>query len=163
MYTYDNNGDDNMKKGFTLIELLAVIIVLSVVAVIAIPIIGSVIESGKTGAIENSANIYIKEIETKFSEWTVEGMPNPDIFDNGEDGYAKIDVQNLNSILDIDGDAPISGIIKISNDYSSDNHFFGYVVEADLIYDGDYSVIYRYDTSGTTHGNRATIEVHKGE
>ena len=43
------------QKGFTLIELLAVIVVLAVIALIAIPIITSVIDKAKVGALKDSA------------------------------------------------------------------------------------------------------------
>ena len=51
------------KKGFTLIELLAVIVVLAVIALIATPIVLNLINTAKKGAAEQSALIYIKEIE----------------------------------------------------------------------------------------------------
>ncbi len=40
-----------MKKGFTLIELLAVIVILSIIALIATPMILGVIETTKKGAL----------------------------------------------------------------------------------------------------------------
>ena len=43
------------RKGFTLIELLAVIVVLAIIAIIAIPIITSVIDKAKVGALKDSA------------------------------------------------------------------------------------------------------------
>ena len=51
------------KKGFTLIELLAVIVVLAIIALIATPIVLNLINNAKKGAAEQSASIYIKEIE----------------------------------------------------------------------------------------------------
>ena len=50
-----------MKKGFTLIELLAVIVILSVIAVIATPIILGVVETTKKAALKESANALIEE------------------------------------------------------------------------------------------------------
>ena len=43
-----------MKKGFTLVELLAVIVILAIVALIAVPIIYEQIELSKKGAAESS-------------------------------------------------------------------------------------------------------------
>ena len=43
------------RKGFTIIELLAVIVVLAVIALIAIPVITSVIDKAKQGALKDSA------------------------------------------------------------------------------------------------------------
>ena len=44
-----------MKKGFTLIELLAVILILGIISLIAIPKVTDVIEDAKKGAAETSA------------------------------------------------------------------------------------------------------------
>ena len=151
-----------MKKGFTLIEMLAVIIVLAVIAVIAIPIVANVIESGKIGATENSTNIYIKEVETKFSEWSIEGIPT-NLGAVSEGDYIIIDVQKLNSVLNLDGDVPTVGTIKIDNNYSLDSHFFGYVIDAELTFDNGYKAVYQYDVSENFQGNRATIEIQKSE
>ena len=43
------------KKGFTLVELLAVVVVLAVVSIIAIPITINIIENARKGALEDSA------------------------------------------------------------------------------------------------------------
>ena len=51
------------RKGFTLIELLAVIVVLAVIALIGTPIVLNLINTAKKGAAEQSAIIYLKEIE----------------------------------------------------------------------------------------------------
>ena len=51
-------------KGFTLIELLAVIVVLAVIALIATPIVLSLVNNAKKGAAEASAYAYVKEVET---------------------------------------------------------------------------------------------------
>ena len=49
-----------MKKGFTLIELLAVIIILSIIALIAVPIIFNIIENSRDNALKNSASGLIR-------------------------------------------------------------------------------------------------------
>ena len=52
-----------MKKGFTLIELLAVIVILAIVSVIAVPIMLNVIDKAKQGTAESSALGYIDAVE----------------------------------------------------------------------------------------------------
>ena len=56
-----------MKKGFTLIELLAVIVILSVIALIATPMILGVVETAKKGAAKSSALGYIDAVEKTIS------------------------------------------------------------------------------------------------
>ena len=59
-----------MKKrnGFTLIELLAVIIVLAIIALIAMPIIFNVIENAKIKAMENSTYGVIDAVRLEYME-----------------------------------------------------------------------------------------------
>ena len=56
------------KKGFTLIELLAVIVVLSIIALITTPIIFNVIENAKIKSIEKSCYGVIDAVRTKYAE-----------------------------------------------------------------------------------------------
>ena len=56
------------KKGFTLIELLAVIIVLSIIALITIPVVTSTIKNAKKGVAEVSIQNYIRAVELTIRE-----------------------------------------------------------------------------------------------
>ena len=54
------------RKGFTLIELLAVILILGIIALIAIPIVTRLIRQARLGAWEATGNHMIKAAETFF-------------------------------------------------------------------------------------------------
>ena len=56
------------KKGFTLIELLAVIIILGVLMIIAIPAVTSYIQNSRKSAYVDTAMAYVKAVTTKVNE-----------------------------------------------------------------------------------------------
>ena len=94
------------KKGFTLIELLAVILVLGIISLIAIPSVSAVVEQSKKGSLEVSTDNLVKEVKTKC---TTELLSKNDI--SGVYNIADGVVQGLN--LEISGKLPDSGTINI--------------------------------------------------
>ena len=62
------------QKGFTLIELLAVIVVLAVIALISVPIITSVIDKAKVGALKDSAYGILEASELYLAKNMSEGI-----------------------------------------------------------------------------------------
>lgn len=88
-----------MKKGFTLIELIGVIILLSVIAMVAVPIVDKNLKEGKEKALENQ----ISSIKLSMRNWLSD---NPNInLANGEAitltliqlkqyGYVDFDIKN---------------------------------------------------------------------
>lgn len=90
-------------KGFTLIELLAVLVVLSIIALVGYSVIGDVIETSKKQAALESARNYVSAVNLKIMNDTVNG-------DNIEDGI--YDVNDFS--VDFEGTRPKSGDIQIA-------------------------------------------------
>ena len=109
------------KKGFTLIELLAVIVVLAIIALIATPIVMNTIKNAKKGAAERTADNYIKQVETAVAESRIDGTKvangtyniQPDGNLCPTSGCGENDKDKI--IIDMSGNKPTSGIIKIEN------------------------------------------------
>ena len=59
---------DSMKRGFTLVELLAVLILLGVVSLIAIPSIGKILNRSREKARESTKNELIKAAKNYYAD-----------------------------------------------------------------------------------------------
>ena len=74
------------KKGFTLVELLATIVVLSVIALIATPIILNVIEKAKKGALVSSVNGLVESANMYYTNEIIKGNISEDVIFDFEEG-----------------------------------------------------------------------------
>ena len=125
------------RRGFTLIELLAVIVVLAIIALIATPIVTSIIKNAKKSAAERSAGNYIEAMEIAIAE-------SKAINKTVKDGEYKISPEGdicLNDncsdklSIDVNGNKPNSGKITIKDGEVSK---IGTIIVL-----GDYNVRYK--------------------
>ena len=107
-----------MKKnnGFTLIELLAVITVLAIVLLIAVPAIGNVIEKSKKNTFESSAKGLLDAANYFHSKNILSLSEEPYIFsfDDGKSGEAIVDEKAYK--LAYSGKAPDGGHVTLRDD-----------------------------------------------
>ncbi|MDO4963711.1 MAG: hypothetical protein Q4E75_06440, partial [bacterium] len=94
------------------IELLAVIVILAIIALIAVPIIIDIIEDSKKEALKRSAENYLKAVELAIAKENLNGEFNPNSC-TIESGITRCDGKTLN--VSVDGELPDSGTIILTD------------------------------------------------
>lgn len=101
------------KKGFTLMELLAVIIVLSIITLIAIPMMGDIIKGTREQGVKLSVNEYFKVVNKKIIEENMNSNFDPETCIIQQD--SRIDCEGKMVRLELSGTIPESGILELEN------------------------------------------------
>lgn len=131
------------KKGFTLVELLAVIVILGVLLMIAVPAIQNVINKSKKNSFESQAKLIIENVETMLSATEIEKKPTSTCYIKA--GDIKLERGTL-------GDKAKEGYITVTPDQTKDT---GYSVSI-TIGDGTYLISNgTWDALGTTNSTTA--------
>ena len=166
------------KRGFTLIELLAVIVILAIIALIATPIVLSIIDDTKKSSMLRSAEMYLDAVELAVGNSTLKNKNIEDkTYNIMSDGNICLETltagkcigtgnreNNEEDILkvEVDGEVPQDGsTIKFEN---------GKIIEVRLVYksativmDEKNNLVFADDagdTGGTTENTLATICTH---
>ncbi len=103
-----------MNKGFTLVELLAVIVILAVLALIATPVVLSIIDDTKESAMLRSGEMYLSGVENAVMRENMNSggnfRPNECTISNGN-----ITCGSTNVEVEVDGEVPSTGTIVFEN------------------------------------------------
>ena len=104
-----------MKKGFTLIELLAVILILGIIALIAIPTVNNIIQEAKYGAFKSSSDNIMKSMEESCQMSLIKNQQPVLQYDfvNGSSSYE----------LNIKGKLPDEGYVILDNNCSVTEYY----------------------------------------
>ena len=110
-----------MRKGFTLIELLAVIVILAIIALIATPIVLSIINDTKESATFRSAEYYLNAVEQSIMKKSMDigSASKPDICIIQENGNLLCDDKD-ELVIEIKGEKPTSGEITFKDGQIND-------------------------------------------
>jgi prepilin-type N-terminal cleavage/methylation domain-containing protein len=124
---------ESIKKRFTLIELLAVILILGIIALIAIPTVNKIINEAKTETFKNSNNNIMKSIENECQIQLIKGK-TPTLsysFQNGESS----------SQINVKGELPNEGFITLDDNCSIIDF---YLKKQNLVYSNNENVTNDY-------------------
>ena len=100
-----------MKKGFTLMELLAVIVILAIISLIAVPIVVNIINDAKKESLQRSIDLYIDHVQKAITKYQ---MTHPDFNPKEctiEDKKLTCDGTEIE--VEMKGQTPESGTITI--------------------------------------------------
>ena len=99
------NMEKNNRKGFTLIELLAVIVILSILILLAMPSVLRIMENARKNAFKTEISSYLKAAQTQYAEKVVEDKGLKKICFQSSDSWVGISKPDKCSTytLEVDG------------------------------------------------------------
>lgn len=110
------------EKGFTLVELLAVIVILSIIALIATPIVMGYVNDARKKAAETSTDGIITSIELGYTQASEDGdIPEQITIEFNDNDFTvknsadNTNVDSLKSKILIKGDKPTEGTITVNS------------------------------------------------
>lgn len=128
-----------MKKGFTLIELLAVIVILAIIALIATPIVLSIVDETKNNSTLRSSEFYLDAVEYSIAKSKLSDSPSEDgtydVMPNGNiclGTYEDEECTGDELKVEVKGELPLSGTITIADSRITGHSF---------TYNGDINVV----------------------
>ncbi len=101
-------GGGGKKKGFTLIELLAVIVILAVIALIATPIVLSILTKVRKSAFQDSAYGMMESAKAEYSEAILDGENMPTFFEYPFDNLKFTGMKPKGGMISIDKNGNIA-------------------------------------------------------
>ena len=145
------------EKGFTLIELLAVIIILSIIALIAVPVVSNIIASTRVKAAETTTLAVLRAAKIYYGNEEISGTFRGAKFKCDGSSCKKCtnatcSTTDANTILKFEGTVPDSGIIEISNDGNA------YIVT--ILYYAENKVYVGYDSNDKIKASKVDSDIN---
>jgi type IV pilus assembly protein PilA len=140
------------KKGFTLVELLAVIAILSILVVIALPNVINMFQGAKKGTFKTEVQQIMRQAE---STWVLEGGADKCYYHKkSASDLSQLSLQGteLNYVVKINSSGAFTKVVVVSDEYAF-NSATSNIFVASKIQDTD---IYASGASGTEGTNFTT-------
>ncbi len=102
-------------KGFTLIELLAVIVILAIILLIAMPVVLNVISEARKGGFESTAYGLLKTAENDYMRRSLAGNIDETVIYYFDEGVQTVEPETYQK-LEFSGKPPLEGYIKVYQD-----------------------------------------------